>query len=77
MRYFVHQNSDSFTNPAIIVPIGSLNKALIKNLSKVLNERFKIKFFIKKPLEIPKDAFGLNPSNWTHLVKNKTCYIIK
>ena len=21
--------------------------------------------------------FGLNPSNWTHLEKNKTCYIIK
>jgi len=27
----------------------------------------------KTPLTID----GLNPSNWTHLVKNKTCYIIK
>jgi len=24
-----------------------------------------------------KRASGLNPSNWTHLEKNKTCYIIK
>jgi len=58
MRYFVHQNPDSFKNPAIIVPIGSLDKALIKNLAKVLEERFKIRFFIKDPLEVPKEAFN-------------------
>ena len=74
MRYFVHQNSDSFTNPATIVPIGSLNRALIKNLAKVLDERFKIKFFIKKPLEIPKDAFNphrgqFNPTKIFNILK--------
>lgn len=58
MRYFDYQNPDPFTNPAFIVPIGSLDKSLIKNLAKVLDERFKIKFFVKEPLEIPKDAFN-------------------
>ena len=49
---------DSFKNSAFIIPFGQLDETLLKNLAKVLDERFKISFFIKDPLEIPKDAFN-------------------
>ncbi|MHC2995733.1 MAG: archaemetzincin family Zn-dependent metalloprotease [Candidatus Atribacteria bacterium] len=59
MKYFGCQTHDSFTSrSAFIVPIGSLDRSLLKNLVKVLDERFKIRFYIKEPLEIPKDAFN-------------------
>lgn len=49
---------DSFKNSASILPIGSLDKSLLKNLAKVLDERFKIRFYIKEPIEIPIDTFN-------------------
>jgi len=59
MKYFGYQTTDSFTShSAFIVPIGPLDKSLLKNLANVLDERFKIRFFIQDPLEIPKDAFN-------------------
>lgn len=59
MNYFGYQTPDSFTTySAFIVPIGSLDKSLLRNLAKVLDERFKIRFIIKDYLEIPKDAFN-------------------
>lgn len=59
MKYFNYQIPDSVTgHSAFIVPIGLVDKPILKNLAKVLYERFKIKFCVKEPLELPKDAFN-------------------
>ena len=49
---------DSFKNSAFIIPFGQLDETLLKNLTKILDEIFKIRFYVKEPLEIPKDAFN-------------------
>ena len=58
MRYLNYHNPNSFIDPAFIVPLGQVDETLLKNLAKVLNERFKIRFYIKEPIEIPIDTFN-------------------
>jgi len=53
---FPHPNL--FIDPDFIVPIGKVDETIIKNLAKILYERFKIRFYIKKPIEIPINAFN-------------------
>ena len=75
MKYYAYQTIDSFNaDSALIVPIGSLDKSLLKNLAKALEERFKIRFFIRGPLEIPKEAFNpkrsqFEPTNIFNILK--------
>lgn len=58
MQYLNHHNPNSFINHTFIVPIGQVDETLLKNLAKVLDERFKIRFLIKEPFEILQDAFN-------------------
>ena len=58
MQYLNHHNPNSFINHAFIVPLIQVDETLLKNLAKVLDERFKIRFLIKGPFEIPQDAFN-------------------
>lgn len=58
MQYLNHHNPNSFINHAFIVPLGQVDETLLKNLAKVLEERFKIRFLIKEPFEILQDAFN-------------------
>jgi len=52
-----HQGGD-MENSAFIVPIGKIDKALLKELATVLDERFMISFDIKDSIEIPPEAFN-------------------
>lgn len=58
MRYLNYHNPNSFINHAFIVPLGQVDETLLKNLAKILDERFKIRFYIKEPIEIPIDTFN-------------------
>ncbi len=59
MQYLNYHNPNSFINHTFIVPLSQVDETLLnKNLAKVLNERFKIRFLIKEPFEILQDAFN-------------------